>query len=515
MATQNTFDFGDQQAATKSLKKIGQLMQRAGQPVVSSSFDQKIKRTSGVSYREAMLTLASGQTITMRVTQSGDVFQVLLNGQVKPIKNAGDQIRAVGEIAKLAEANQAAFQKKQARVKTELPKGIKTAAPKMEVALQARVSELDAQIAERQQQVAELKTELGDEAADGAGSAQPGAMVDAANFTAMRGHVANGTRIKFKGGMTLTLKSTMTGWELVDAGGVRLGQPLSSAAAVEAYIAQLDSSGIYDSVGMQPAGFPMKWHDGKMYNRDQFNLEPTDEHGEMPPAWVLKDGAVPVDHPSLDDTTLDAARKHNQKDYAFYVVVGSKIESGWSFDEDAKEHKADNMPQSMKATAKVLKKAALKSKGIDPDDNASWLTSGALDSADLAEAIDLAAQVIDGTVLDGASTASAVATLRVALGVVENNYPINLAAGNIEQAELELENAESFRTAIALLDGTDGKSEMFGADDIDYPDEAKPSRAADDALKAAAELQDNLPVKDSAEEEEPDGVSPDQQALAL
>lgn len=434
MATQNTFDFGDQQAATKSLKKIGQLMQRAGQPVVSSSFDQKIKRTSGVSYREAMLTLASGQTITMRVTQTGDVFQVLLNGQIKPIKNAGDQIRAVGEIAKLAEANQAAFQKKQARVKTELPKGIKTAAPKMEVALQARVSELDAQIAERQQQVAELKTELGDEVLDSAG---------------------------------------------------------------------------------QSTGFPKRWHDGKLYARDQFELVDVDNHGELPPAWSLKAGAVSIDEPSLDDTTLDAARKHNQKDYAFYVVVGSKIESGWSFDEDAKEHKADNMPQSMKATAKVLKKAALKSKGIDPDDNASWLTSGSLDSADLAEAIDLAAQVIDGTVLDGASTASAVATLRVALGVVENNYPINLAEGNIEQAQLELENAESFRTAIALLDGTDGKSEMFGADDTDYPDEAKPSRAAGDALKAAAELQDNLPVNDSAEEEEPDGVSPDQQALAL
>lgn len=484
MATQNTFDFGDQQAATRSLKKISQLMQRAGQPVVSTSFDQKIKRTSGVSYREAMLTLASGQTVTMRVTQTGDVFQVLLNGQIKPIKNAGDQIRAVGEIAKLAEVNQAAFQKKQARVKTELPKSVKTAAPKMEVALQSRVSELDAQIAERQGQVTELKAELGEDA---------------------------------------TL----------------------------------------DAVG-QNSAFPMKWHDGETYDRDQFTLESTDEHGEMPPAWVLKADAVPVSTGTLDAATpelsaaaaetlaalaesvldsvedgdlpseagrdelfelglvgrnsdggnwltqagkdaaagvatLDAARKHNQKDYVVYVVVGNKIESGWEYDDDAKEHKAENMPANLKSSAKVLKKAALKSKGIDPEDNASWLTGAQLDSADVSEAVDVAAQVLDGAVLDSVSTASAVATLRIALGVVENNYPINLAEGNGEQAQLEQENAESFRHAIALLDGAD------------LPDEVKPSRAADEALDAAKELQDGLDSVD--DDDESAEVSPDQESL--
>jgi len=275
-----TFDFSTDQIAARSLKKIAQLMQRAGQPVVSTSFDAKIRRSSGVSFREALLTLASGQTVTLRVTQTGDVFQVLLNGSIKPIKNANDQVRAIAEIAKLAETNQAAFQKKQARIKVDMPKGIKTAAPRMETALQSRVEELDAQIAERRVQVDELKTELGDEALDSAG-----------------------------------------------------------------------------------------------------------------------------------DTTQAAAL-----------------------------------------------------------DNAAG-------EPDLDAALALAATVLSGTVLDSADTAAAVATLRNALDVVETNSVINMGEGNLEQAQLERENAQSFREALAILDTVEEP-------EIDEPEEAKPSDAGDEAIRA-------------------------------
>lgn len=36
-------------------------------------------------------------------------------------------------------------------------------------------------------------------------------------------------------------------------------------------------------------------HDGLHYPKDQFDLVPTDEHGEMPPGYVLKAGATPVE----------------------------------------------------------------------------------------------------------------------------------------------------------------------------------------------------------------------------
>lgn len=318
-------DFHDQPSAVKALSKVAQYMQRAGQPVVSTSFDAKVRRTSGVTYREALLTLASGQTVMLRVTQTGDVFQVLLNGTLKPIKNASDPIKAIGEIAKMAEGNQTAFQKKQARVKIELPKGIRTAAPRMEVTLQSRVAELDAQIAERQGQVDELKAELGEEA-------------------------------------------------------------------------------VLDAAGDQKV---IAWHDGNSYTRDQFDLVPADEHGEMPPGLVLKADAVPV------AAVLDS------------VAQGA----------------------------------------VEPD---------------LVAALALADSVVSGVVLDSADTTAAVATLQIALNVVETNSVINMGEGHLEQAELERTNAESFRAALAILDT---------ALPIEVPEPVIPSEAGKPAIAAVAAFQ--------------------------
>jgi hypothetical protein len=168
------FDFDNPGDAERSLKKVAQVMQRAGQAVVSHSFDPKLRRSSGVNYRQALLTLASGQLVTLMVKQTGDVFRVLLNGAALPIKNQ-DSIKALGEIAAAAERNQVKFQASQARKKVALPKGIRTAAPKMAEALAQRNSELDALISEKIVERNALKTELGealDAVGDDAGKAE-------------------------------------------------------------------------------------------------------------------------------------------------------------------------------------------------------------------------------------------------------------------------------------------------------------------------------------------------------
>jgi len=159
------FDFDNPADAKRSLKRVSQAMLRAGQPVVSSDFDAKVKRTAGVSYRQAMLTLASGQTVGLMIKLTGDVYRVLLNGAVLPIKNQ-DGLKAIAEIAAAAERNQAKFQKAQARKLAALPKSIRTAAPRMEQALQARLAELDAQLTERTAERDALKAELGEQALD-------------------------------------------------------------------------------------------------------------------------------------------------------------------------------------------------------------------------------------------------------------------------------------------------------------------------------------------------------------
>lgn len=233
------FDFNSI-ATGKPVKAIQQAFARAGVPVISIDADGKAKRTAGVSYKTMTLAFADSQTVELAIKQSGDVYRVSLNGSVVPLKNPDDHAKAVGEIAKMLDAGRAKFQAKMARTKVDLPKGIKTAAPKMEQQLAAQIQELDTKIAERRATLEELKT------------------------------------------------------------------------------------------------------------------------------------AKPV---------MDAARKMNQRGYEFYVVAKGKIESGWEYQEDAKEHKAENMDSRLKAEAKIVKKSGLKALDLNPDDNSHWLTTAHLDSA--------------------------------------------------------------------------------------------------------------------------------------
>lgn len=161
MPATNKLDFSNAQAAAKALKKVSQIMIRAGQPVVTSEFNPSPKRTSGVTYREASLTVASGQVVVLRVNATGDIFQVLINKSVTPLKNQTDSEKAVKEIAGLLESGQVAFQKAQARKAIALPKGMSTPAPKQAAVYAERVAQLDTQIAERQATVADLQQQLG------------------------------------------------------------------------------------------------------------------------------------------------------------------------------------------------------------------------------------------------------------------------------------------------------------------------------------------------------------------
>lgn len=101
-----------------------------------------IKRTNGISYRELALTWTDSQQVILRVKQSGDIFQVLINGKPFPITAQDDHTRAVREIVDALDAKRALFQKALARRKTTLPPSIKTAAPKMLETLTGRRNDL-------------------------------------------------------------------------------------------------------------------------------------------------------------------------------------------------------------------------------------------------------------------------------------------------------------------------------------------------------------------------------------
>lgn len=73
--------------------------------------------------------------------------------------------------------------------------------------------------------------------------------------------------------------------------------------------------------------------------------------------------------------------KNNNPNYSHYVVAKGKIESGWEYKEDAKEHVSENLPDSLKAGAKVVAKSALSRHSIDPENNEHWHTSESIKEA--------------------------------------------------------------------------------------------------------------------------------------
>lgn len=160
MPQTNSLDLSTPASADKALTKISTLMGRAGQPVVAHELNPKAKRSSDTTYREAYLTLASGQQVTLRVNSTGDIYQVLLNSAVQPLKEHTDTDKAVVEIAGLAQKNQAKFQKAQARRAVALPKGMSTPKPKIADALAEQVAGLDAQIADRKATLSGLQGQL-------------------------------------------------------------------------------------------------------------------------------------------------------------------------------------------------------------------------------------------------------------------------------------------------------------------------------------------------------------------
>jgi hypothetical protein len=152
------FHFQDLSDKDKAVKAAVRAFTRAGQTVVQTAVDPKVKRSSGISYREMALTFGDGQTVSVRIKQTGDVYQVLLNGKLVPIKNQDDHQAAVNEIAKLLDAGRSKFQAALAKAAAKLPPSIKTAAPKLEAVLKQKIEDLNVAIEAAREELATLQT---------------------------------------------------------------------------------------------------------------------------------------------------------------------------------------------------------------------------------------------------------------------------------------------------------------------------------------------------------------------
>lgn len=151
------FNFADTSATSPAAKKVASLFHRVGANVVEQDIDSSVKRSSGISYREMTLTFADSQKVVLRIKQTGDIFQILVNGKVQPIKNQDDHAKAIAEIAQLLDAGRVRFQKALAAVRVRPPSGIRTAAPKMEQVLTEKRDALKAAVAEVRAQIDKVK----------------------------------------------------------------------------------------------------------------------------------------------------------------------------------------------------------------------------------------------------------------------------------------------------------------------------------------------------------------------
>lgn len=119
----------------KATRNLVKYFARAGNNVVQGDAITTIKRTAGISYREMVLTFGDSQKVILRVKQSGDIYQVLLNDRIIPIKAQDDHVAAIAEIVQVMDSGRKKFQDSLVKLKAKLPAGIRTAAPKMESVL--------------------------------------------------------------------------------------------------------------------------------------------------------------------------------------------------------------------------------------------------------------------------------------------------------------------------------------------------------------------------------------------
>ena len=94
--------------------------------------------------------MSDSQLIALRVKETGDIYQVLLNGKVLPIKNQDDEKNAVTEIVNAWQSNVSKFQAALSRKKAQLPKGIQSTRKKIIETLQTQIAELDELIKEQE-----------------------------------------------------------------------------------------------------------------------------------------------------------------------------------------------------------------------------------------------------------------------------------------------------------------------------------------------------------------------------
>jgi hypothetical protein len=152
------FDFQALGAAKDAaLKKAVALFTRSGAVVVQSDVDQRLQRVAGITFRRVHFTFADGQTVSLGVKQTGDVFQARVNGKDVPIKDQDDHAAAIAELVARMDRGRSKFQAALARTKVVMPTGLKSTLTMKEKALRDKVAALTEAVAAAREQLASMQ----------------------------------------------------------------------------------------------------------------------------------------------------------------------------------------------------------------------------------------------------------------------------------------------------------------------------------------------------------------------
>lgn len=153
------FDFQSLSDKERTVRRAVQAFTRAGASVVSSEVDASLSRRAGITFRAVHFTFADGQTVTMAIKQSGDVFEVKLNGKPIPIRHQDDHAEAIKEVVGRLDAGRTAYQKAMARVKIALPPAVRVSRVAMIKAKEQRRDELKSAVVEAEKTLEEFKSQ--------------------------------------------------------------------------------------------------------------------------------------------------------------------------------------------------------------------------------------------------------------------------------------------------------------------------------------------------------------------
>lgn len=153
------FDFQNLSDKERTVRRAVQAFTRAGASVVSSEVDAALSRRSGISFRAVHFTFADGQMVTMAIKQSGDVFEVKLNGKVIPIRHQDDHAAAIKEVVGKLDAGRSAYQKALAKVKVPLPPAVRVSRAALIQAKEQRRDDLKTAVGEAEKTLEELKSQ--------------------------------------------------------------------------------------------------------------------------------------------------------------------------------------------------------------------------------------------------------------------------------------------------------------------------------------------------------------------